>query len=1175
LTLRLGESQSQVPLGSTTSTLEADAARPPYASSKAPAAATPLTLLPAATAMAFMSSSDLPVGAAALLTGHEDGSVRLWAVPPTPGPALTCRASWCAAPAAAATAAAMKDRSTHGIRTGSDAMGTGAIGAITCLVACRSDSVPPMHLGTLFPGGHTDTTASSKPSPPSTSDPRIGGSLSSGVMPRASGTKNFSWKVTSDADAWLKPLIQGGADVCAGSSGITVWAGDALGQLHRWWLSPEALVAAGFALSPASSGPSASVAASGNATGRRVLRIKGSRRHSVTVPGLSGGTLAEAQAATMLTRRNVIACSSGKNDDTGTGSGGVPRLPDQTLTAALNISAAHARAWAACAAAAGYPPMIREGTPTTLHRKCCNATSVAAEGLAYLPCVIWEGSWRAHAGAVTSLTLVRDFTAGSTVGGENQSCSTSVRWLASGGVDGVSRLWDQEGRVAGTLDPLPRFTAKAEDATGARATPSSDEGQESRGEYTDPALFSAADTLSEAASSPQRLISTLPPSRQANLPTPLPPLQYGPGCGSGLPLDAWSMTHVAYARTFPSQLPAVPLATPSHGALVDNGAGPPALVAVQPKPDNTGPSRRRRRPSFQIYDPSLAPETESCVPNVHPGSRSSSLHTEDRGASSRPPSHVARHALPCHLHVHHPLRLELSRGPLPASSSSGAGPSAASAGSSSSSADSGRAGTNAGGVSTVFLTSVDIAVASLAQVQQTIEDSRDPVRVARTASATGAPLLPVISHALSRLFPPSWRDPAVLATAAAPLLKPVAVGRLLVLRPQTRAPSTAVDDGPNGQFNAEFSGPESLAVGLHCVGGPPPADCPAAWHLRWNTHSRRAAQLAAAESYLALIRISRICDSRRWAAWRAKRWHHRDRRSGREIVPSQPHESDQASAPSQDALAARGDSSFSRVVPASVAAALRLVVATGTATTNAGEQSLKGSASPPAPAAAAAKALPPAPLPLRSSFDSVDQDPEAEADVPLWDSDNSDEGSKTALRRPASLLSLPPMRSSRAATSARPAPLTLHHDHHQFGPSLPTASRQSRSKGPPRTGRLQATSTATTLGHRRSQSYSAMLGAAARAALVTEEGQSPSRSAAEASLLRLQLRCESGSGLPHGFFAQNLRHLPVLRRLQMQEAAAASASLSAASWAEYGGAQGGGGAQGPLSSRPAVWPLPL
>jgi hypothetical protein len=138
--------------------------------------------------------------------------------------------------------------------------------------------------------------------------------------------------------------------------------------------------------------------------------------------------------------------------------------------------------------------------------------------------VCWEGSWRAHGNGdvnITCLSVLHE---------------TGIHSLLSGGNDGLCRVWDSEGRLSGTLDPQPKFQPFAKVVRSAAALLEADivaprelPGDSDTWDYTE---------LEKAARPPTN------PNKHYTL---------GPGIGSGLSFDRRSMTHVCAARVYDVQ----------------------------------------------------------------------------------------------------------------------------------------------------------------------------------------------------------------------------------------------------------------------------------------------------------------------------------------------------------------------------------------------------------------------------------------------------------------------------------------------------------------------------------------------------------------------------------------------------------------------------------------------
>ena len=625
-----------------------------------PAAA--LRPLPPASALVFFGP-DRP----GLLSAHVDGSLRIWAVPPATLP-FTCRVLW-VLPPVALTPPPLHAPMYRGNPVPDGDLQTAAVasprGAVTCMAWARGGEAPPMRFGTLAPGGHSDAQGAcpkshasdhvlvsaadqdSREKKPSAQHLGLATGPKEDGLPPDILSRPFPWDSLRHCDAWLSP-----DDIENEDTGIIIWAGDSLGQIHRWWLPPEALAAAGLGTT-----------------------------------GNPGPPVLRAEIEGLRPRRHVSLHGQ--------------CLPARVLATALATSAQNARRWAQ---QHDRILVLRSSRAPVVLGEVASELGDSTRRLG----VVWEGSWRGHGGDVTALSCIRDpiaIRAFATAGGNSQELSSSpgsstecvvTLLLASGGADGVSRLWDSEGRVVGTLDPLPRFAP-------ALKRPGT------------PPTTSSADS---AAALP-------PPSPDAGLAAllarlPLHPLIYGPGSGSGLPLDRHSMTHVAFARGLPPDISRSPSPADLPSRLPVSASAQPLRLAT-----------------------SCAAVPFPCAPVPPPPFFITSVLDDDD--------------------LGQPMQAPLSEG-----SGADAGAQASPDGSS-----------------------------------------------GACSSSRGTALQPVILG-LSDHSPP-------------------------------------------------------ISLGLHFVAGPPPADYPAAWHVRWAVQERWAARTSAAAAALVLSHIGRIVDSRRWDEWRARR----------------------------------------------------------------------------------------------------------------------------------------------------------------------------------------------------------------------------------------------------------------------------------------------------------------
>jgi hypothetical protein len=182
--------------------------------------------------------------------------------------------------------------------------------------------------------------------------------------------------------------------------------------------------------------------------------------------------------------------------------------------------------------------------------------------------VVWEGSWRAHAtGDVTSLSTISD---------------SGVQGLLSSGQDGLARVWDGCGRLLGTLDPQPRFTAPRPDwetplvtqevvnltinQAKAKALEETEAGIRNRGgDEGDSPLKDRkhghgedGDGNGNGDGGHHGKPKTHAEAVLAPLLAAVPSL-YGPGRGTGYSFDRYSMTHVCTERVFDGRIVWVPL----------------------------------------------------------------------------------------------------------------------------------------------------------------------------------------------------------------------------------------------------------------------------------------------------------------------------------------------------------------------------------------------------------------------------------------------------------------------------------------------------------------------------------------------------------------------------------------------------------------------------------------
>jgi hypothetical protein len=174
--------------------------------------------------------------------------------------------------------------------------------------------------------------------------------------------------------------------------------------------------------------------------------------------------------------------------------------------------------------------------------------------------------------------------------------------LASASADGLARVWDHSGRLLGTLDSQPRFTAPrpAWDAT-------LDE-EFASARYSE---VSAAPTARELAPKTAREAGDAFSSAMLEPAAHDAPFVYGPGRGTGYSFDRWSLTHVAAERLFDGRLVfvpreaavAAPLAPPSHERCETDRARAQARLYVDPL---------AARDDVTAHDAALASRAAAC-----------------------------------------------------------------------------------------------------------------------------------------------------------------------------------------------------------------------------------------------------------------------------------------------------------------------------------------------------------------------------------------------------------------------------------------------------------------------------------------------------------------------------------------------------------------------------------
>ena len=379
---------------------------------------------------------------------------------------------------------------------------------------------------------------------------------------------------------------------------ICLCAGDSDGEIHRWYISISALISAGLYAVPVqtlsghggthptdttdhtpagATSDAHSHSGSDNSTDDGLVHETSPgvaschERHLEETP-VHTQTIAIALAWSRSqarvwahSRANAVGATLGAELAKLPGWPAVPEvLPPKYAPAPTSTASAAETA----AAAAVAPSDTRtttiigtEGTATSGKAGDLRAVGVRRD---MVPGPVWEGSWSAHSnGDITSLSCV---------------CDTGVNLLLSGGSDGLARLWDGEGRLVGTLDPLPRYTAPVPDWTtdNYKAKQTSTQ-QRSNTEDNAPAVSSRRTATTPSAATPGD-IDAAPVPRLAGATTAaaasnlhpggggfhLPyniPIAYGPGRGSGYSFDAFSMTHLTTERVYHASSVWVPAET--------------------------------------------------------------------------------------------------------------------------------------------------------------------------------------------------------------------------------------------------------------------------------------------------------------------------------------------------------------------------------------------------------------------------------------------------------------------------------------------------------------------------------------------------------------------------------------------------------------------------------------
>jgi hypothetical protein len=617
-------------------------------------------LLPASTAMAFLDP--LP----ALATAHEDGAIRIWAVPPAAmpftlrlifyvpsNPSMTIYSrsvkkvsaahakrqltnaakrivekigaggaegeGWAAGGGGGAQrGGAGADGNEAGTGAGSGGVtfarrgsvggGMGrrrsSVGGIdpddipallqrryaVCMATRPAHLTPPMTFGSLFPTGHSPFMPDGKVAPfappPAAQlfhEAAKGPEATGHVDPRKLSTASLK-------DPNVANGLNGGAD------GTVFWLGDTDGEIHRFFVSSAAFAAAGLQAVPA-------VGLEDTVMLERRLEDTALHPAAVSV-GLSWSRSQAKAWATKQSRtalaavaftRAVAAASAAAAGD-----GGEPSSPT-VLSPPVHPSLLYFYAQAGRHA---LFPLVGEALPPS-------ALAAAEDPLTGLPAAgstpslppfartvtfgglslagplgaVWEGSWRAHqSGDVVSLQALAD---------------SGFHGLLSAGQDGLARIWDTCGRLVGSLDPQPRFTAPMPDwerhdplpellektmarNSAAAAAMAGGAGGKDDDQFSLPSEMSAhgadarpakgtrgggsrgaggvtgADGAAQGNGGGEEEEDEDGENAESHQGSGAAPPEYGPGSGSGYSFDKWSMTHICTDRVYDGRMVYVP-----------------------------------------------------------------------------------------------------------------------------------------------------------------------------------------------------------------------------------------------------------------------------------------------------------------------------------------------------------------------------------------------------------------------------------------------------------------------------------------------------------------------------------------------------------------------------------------------------------------------------------------
>ena len=348
----------------------------------------------------------------------------------------------------------------------------------------------------------------------------------------------------------------------AGSDGVNLWFGDCDGEVHRYFLSSVALAAAGLSATAAVVNESSS----SSLEGRRPAVEPTS---STIATALIWSRTKSSEWAALQDASATLALQRGGGGVVAPSSTGVSPFATHPALASFYGEPWRHPFW----------PAVGEAlSPSALARGADDAlafTPVQSGGsvLGGPPGAVWEGAWRAHAGGDVSVVSV--------------IADSGFHGVLTGSQDGLARMWDHDGRLLGTLDGMPRFTAPPPSWEIEEVIKSDEEVRKQAEEVADTenklmghavaagtAKASAAGALPTAATVDDDddddkkdavdpdAASDDPFAAASRDPTDADvPLLYGPGHGTGWSFDKLSMVHVTRERVMDGRSVYIP-----HGA---------------------------------------------------------------------------------------------------------------------------------------------------------------------------------------------------------------------------------------------------------------------------------------------------------------------------------------------------------------------------------------------------------------------------------------------------------------------------------------------------------------------------------------------------------------------------------------------------------------------------------